>query len=473
MESLNRYQALLFDEASKVCEGKRELMREFLGGKGAGLADMTSAGVNVPPGLTIPTAVCRLYYDEGRRLPAKLMSEVKEKLAHVEERVGRRLGDPSNPLLVSVRSGAKFSMPGMMDTILNLGLNDDTIEGLAKSSGNARFAWDSYRRFIQMYGNVVLEISKESFEEILFAHKNKCGAASDQELSAEDWRKVAAAFRDLVRRESGAEFPQGVYEQLAGAIEAVFSSWNNERAVYYRRLHGIDDSLGTAVNVQAMVFGNLDDRSATGVCFTRNPSTGETLLFGEYLVNAQGEDVVAGTRTPKEIDELSKEMPQVFEDLQSAVRKLESHYRDMQDIEFTIEQGKLYLLQTRNGKRTARAAIKIAVDLVGEGVLDKNEALKRIDPAQLNQILLPSFKPEQKEAAKSKGALLAVGLNASPGAAIGEVVFHSSEAERLSGEGHGVILVRPETCPDDIRGMVAAKGVATSRGGMTSHAAVV
>ncbi len=462
----------LFDDAYKAFDGDRDEMRELLGGKGAGLAEMTSSGVNVPPGLTLLTSCCREYSTTGK-IPEGLFDEVAKHLGTVEKSLGKKLGDLEKPLLLSVRSGAKFSMPGMMDTILNLGLNDKTVEALAKQTGNARFAWDSYRRFIQMFSNVVLDVDKDEFEEILDAHKKKAGVKVDSDLTVEQLKELISEYKKLVEAETKKPFPQDVQEQLKGAVEAVFKSWNNTRAIYYRRMHKIDNNLGTAVNIQSMVFGNFDDKSGTGVCFTRNPSTGEKLLYGEYLVNAQGEDVVAGVRTPKKISDMEKEMPDVYKELLTTVNRLEKHYRDMQDIEFTIEQGKLYLLQTRTGKRTAAAAVKIAVDLSKEGILTKHEALGRIEPLQLNQLLLPSFKSEDKDKAKKENRLIATGLNASPGAAIGKIVFDPSEAESLTGKGQKVILVRIETCPDDIHGIVPSQGVITSRGGMTSHAAVV
>ncbi|HEY9776169.1 MAG TPA: pyruvate, phosphate dikinase [Planktothrix sp.] len=467
------YKAFLGD--SKELSGSvRNMMREALGGKGAGLAEMTASGVNVPPGLTILTSCCREYHDNDAKMPAGLIDEVKEALTHVEKAVDRQLGDVKKPLLVSVRSGAKFSMPGMMDTILNLGLNDETVEGLAKMTNNERFAWDSYRRFIQMYSNVVLEIHKDKFEDILDDKKDDLGIKSDPELKAEHLKELVKEYKALVEKTHGKPFPQDVQAQLAGAIEAVFKSWNNTRAIYYRNLNKIDHNLGTAVNVQAMVFGNLDNESATGVCFTRNPSTGDKHLYGEFLVNAQGEDVVAGVRTPNKIDDMrNSDMKKVYEELVANAEKLERHYRDMQDIEFTIEHGKLFILQTRTGKRTAAAAVKVAVDLAGEKIITKEEAINRVEPLQLNQLLLPSFEAKDKDAAKKEGRLLATGLNASPGAAIGQISFDPGESERLSANGDKVILVRIETCPDDIHGIVPSRGVVTSRGGMTSHAAVV
>lgn len=463
----------LFEEGYEALDGDREAMKEAFGGKGAGLAEMTRSGVNVPPGLTILTTCCREYTANGGKMLDGLMDEVNQQLAHVEAKLDRKLGDLQKPLLLSVRSGAKFSMPGMMDTILNLGLNDKTVESLAKLTDNPRFAWDSYRRFIQMYSNVVLEISKDQFEDILEDMKDELKVHTDSDLTVENLKKLVTLYKAYVVKKSGKDFPQDTKIQLSGAIEAVFKSWNNNRAVYYRNLNKIDHNLGTAVNVQSMVFGNFDNNSATGVCFTRNPSTGEKLLYGEYLTNAQGEDVVAGVRTPKKISEMAQEMPKMHEELLANIGRLEKYYRDMQDIEFTIEQGKLFLLQTRSGKRTAAAAIKVAVDMVKEEIITKEEALMRVEPLQLNQLLLPSFVADDKQKAKGAGRLLATGLNASPGAAIGKIVFNPDEAEKRALSGEKIILVRIETCPDDIHGLVPAQGVITSRGGMTSHAAVV
>src|SRR5579875_2988887 len=460
----------LFREAYETFNGDRQVMRDRLGGKGAGLAEMTAAGVAVPPGMTILTDCCRQYYEQESRVPEGLFDEVTAKLQVIESALERKLGDVEKPLLLSVRSGAKFSMPGMMDTILNLGLNDRTVEGLAKLTGNPRFAWDSYRRFIQMFSNVVLDIGKDTFEDIIDDTKDELGIAADTELKTEDLQGLVLKFKAVVKERTGRDFPQDTSDQLKGAVEAVFKSWNNSRAIYYRNLNKIDHNLGTAVNIQAMVFGNMDEQSGTGVCFTRNPSTGEKVLYGEYLLNAQGEDVVAGIRTPKKIGQMAHEMPEVYKELLATTTRLEQHYRDMQDIEFTVERGKLYLLQTRTGKRTAAAAVKCAVDMAGEGIVSREEALARVEPAQLNQLLLPSFDAEAK--AKKEGRLLATGLNASPGAAIGEIVFNPDDSERLAVEKK-VILVRVETCPDDIHGIVPAQGVVTSRGGMTSHAAVV
>ncbi len=480
-KSTDLKRVLLFADAYKAFQGDskelsdatRAAMKEYLGGKGAGLAEMTASGVNVPPGLTIATSVCREYHEQGQKVPAGLFDQVLEQLKHVESTLDRKLGDLEKPLLLSVRSGAKFSMPGMMDTILNLGLNDKTVESLAKLTNNPRFAWDSYRRFIQMYCNVVLDIHKDKFEDILDDKKDDLGIKNDPDLTAEHLKDLVKEYKELVLKQHGKPFPQDTNEQLTGAIEAVFRSWNNNRAIYYRNLNKIDHNLGTAVTIQAMVFGNLDDQSGTGVCFTRNPSTGEKLLYGEYLVNAQGEDVVAGTRTPKKISEMAKEMPKVYEELLATVGKLEKHYKDMQDIEFTVEHERLFILQTRTGKRTAAAAVKLAVDMNNEKIIGVNEALSRVEPMQLNQLLLPSFMPKDKDKAKAEGRLLTTGLNASPGAAIGIITFDPNESEKLAAKNEKVILVRIETCPDDIHGIVPAQGVITTRGGMTSHAAVV
>lgn len=465
-------QVYLFQDAYKEFESDLVSMREYLGGKGAGLAQMTASGVNVPPGLTVSTSACR-YYSEKNEMPDGLWEEILLELEKIEQKLDKKLGNPQKPLLLSVRSGAKFSMPGMMDTILNLGLNDKTTESMAQLTSNPRFAWDSYRRFIQMYSSVVLQLDKETFEHVISEKKKSLSIKEDIDLKAEDLKEIAGKFQNIVKEKTKKDFPQDVHVQLRGATEAVFRSWNNSRAVYYRKLNKIDHNLGTAVNIQSMVFGNYDNNSATGVCFTRNPSTGENKLYGEYLINAQGEDVVAGIRTPRSISEMQKEMPLVFEELVSTVERLEKHYKDMQDIEFTVEQGKLFILQTRQGKRTARSALKCAVDLCNEGVINSEEAIERIDPNQLNQLLLPSFKAKDKEAAKKQNRLIATGLNASPGAAIGKIVFDPDVAESLASKGEKVVLVRVETCPDDIHGIVAAQGVVTSRGGMTSHAAVV
>ena len=454
-------------------------LKSLLGGKGANLAEMASLGLPVPPGFTITTDVCSAYYANGNVLPPSLQGQVNAALAEVGAAVGASFGDPKAPLLVSVRSGARASMPGMMDTILNLGLNDATVEGLAAKSGNARFAYDSYRRFIQMYANVVLDVDHGVFEDILDNHKNLNGYALDTDLAASDWLQVIDGYKRAVANATGKPFPQATNDKLWGAIGAVFESWHNARAKTYRRLHGIPDSWGTAVNVQAMVFGNLGDTSATGVAFTRNPSTGARELYGEFLLNAQGEDVVAGIRTPQPLSEAARQeageslpsletlMPETFGELVGILSKLEGRYRDMQDVEFTVQEGKLWMLQTRSGKRTVRAALKIAVDLCAERLIDEEEAVMRIDANALDQLLHPTIDPGAHK------QIIAKGLPASPGAATGEIVYDADEAEALKGQGREVILVRIETSPEDIHGMHAAAGILTTRGGMTSHAAVV
>ncbi len=454
-------------------------MKNLLGGKGANLAEMANLGLPVPPGFTISTEVCTYFYANGRTYPADLAAQVEAALVHIGQLAGHTFGDPNDPLLVSVRSGARASMPGMMDTVLNLGLNDSTVDAVARSAGDERFAWDSYRRFIQMYSNVVLDVEHHNFEEILEVYKDHKGYLQDTDLKADDWRNIVASYKEAVQRETGKAFPQDPKEQLWGAIGAVFSSWMNQRAITYRRLHDIPASWGTAVNVQAMVFGNMGETSATGVAFTRNPATGENALYGEYLINAQGEDVVAGIRTPQNITEaariaarsdkqsLEQAMPAVFAEFVRATQLLEKHYRDMQDMEFTVERGKFWMLQTRNGKRTARAALRVAVEMANEGLISRQEAIHRIEPASLDQLLHPTLDP------KAERKIVATGLPASPGAASGEIVFSSDEAETLKAAGHKVILVRVETSPEDIHGMHAAEGILTTRGGMTSHAAVV
>jgi pyruvate,orthophosphate dikinase len=463
---------------SGTAEGSAE-MRNLLGGKGANLAEMSALGLPVPPGFTITTEVCTYFYANDKKYPPELKTDVDAAVQHIEKEVGRKFGDASNPLLVSVRSGARVSMPGMMDTVLNLGLNDETVEGLAKKSGDRRFAFDSYRRFIQMYGNVVLGVEHHNFEEVLELHKQDREVELDTDLTAEDWQKVIAEYKAKIQDELGKPFPQDPREQLWGAIGAVFGSWNIQRAQTYRKLNNIPEEWGTAVNVQAMVFGNMGSDCATGVAFTRNPSTGAKEFYGEYLVNAQGEDVVAGIRTPQHLTIAGKNankstlpameevMPDVFKQLDQVREQLEKHYRDMQDIEFTVQQGKLYMLQTRNGKRTAQAALKIAVDLVNDGLIDKKTAVARVEPASLDQLLHPRLDP------KAKKEVIARGLPASPGAASGRVVFTADDAEDRAAKGDRVILVRVETSPEDIHGMHAAAGILTTRGGMTSHAAVV
>lgn len=447
-------------------EGNAKL-KPLLGGKGADIAEMTKIGLPVPPGMTITTEVCKEYYANNKQLPRGLEKEVLEKLKLVEGKVGRKLGDPSNPLLVSVRSGAPVSMPGMMNTILNLGLNDETVVGLAKQTEEERFAYDCYRRLIQMFANVVLEMKKELFEEVISKYKSRLGVKFDIELDASAWKNIVREFKQIVKKESGKEFPNDPVQQIQLAIKAVFDSWNTRRAIVYRQLNRIPDDLGTAVNIQVMVFGNMGSRSGAGVAFTRNPANGEKKLYGEYLTNAQGEDVVAGIRTPKPIEEMRGEMPEIYKELLKILELLERHYRDVQDVEFTIEEGKLYMLQTRAGKRTAEAAVKIAVGMVKEGLISGDEALMRVEPAHLEQLLHPRIDP------KAKFEPIAKGLPASPGAASGKVIFDVDEADKLGSSGEKVILVRTETTPEDIHGMVAAQGLLTSRGGMTCHAAVV
>ena len=442
-------------------------MKNLLGGKGANLAEMSAIGLPVPPGFTITTEVCTHFYAHGKSYPAELTAQVTEALAALEAQVGRRFGDAANPLLVSVRSGARASMPGMMDTVLNLGLNKQTVEGLAQQSGDARFAYDSWRRFIQMYSTVVLDLEHHDFEDIIDAVKRDHGLRSDTEMGAGNWQQVVDRFLALVQEKTGTPFPSQPQDQLWGAIGAVFSSWMNQRAITYRRLNDIPESWGTAVNVQAMVFGNMGNDCATGVAFTRDPSTGENKFYGEYLINAQGEDVVAGIRTPKTIADMQTEMPAIYSQLLDVRSLLEKHYRDMQDIEFTVQQSKLYMLQTRNGKRTAAAALKVACDMVREGLIDKTEAITRVSPASLEQLLHPTLDP------KAERKLIAKGLPASPGAASGKIVFTAEEAEAQAEKGEKVILCRMETSPEDIHGMHAAAGILTTRGGMTSHAAVV
>jgi pyruvate,orthophosphate dikinase len=454
-------------------------MKALLGGKGANLAEMSKLGLPVPPGFTITTEVCTEFYENKRNYPAELSAQVDAALAALEKKAGKTFGDPSNPLLVSVRSGSRASMPGMMDTVLNLGLNDETVEGLAKLSGDARFAYDSYRRFIQMYSDVVLELEHGVFEEILGSQKDLNEYQSDTDMTAEDWKAVVAEYKRAVERQLGKPFPSDPKDQLWGAIGAVFASWMNDRAIFYRKHNNIPESWGTAVNVQAMVFGNMGDTSATGVAFTRDPSTGEKKFYGEFLINAQGEDVVAGIRTPRALTKAAREamketgesleeaMPSVFAELVAVYKKLESHYRDMQDLEFTVEQGRLYMLQTRNGKRTAKAALKIAVDMVAEKLITQDEAVLRVDASALDQLLHPTIADGYER------DIICKGLPASPGAAVGMVVFDPDEAERLAADRKKVILVREETSPEDIHGMHASQAIVTARGGMTSHAAVV
>lgn len=453
--------------------------KNLLGGKGANLDGMASIGLPVPPGFTITTEMCTRYYAEGQSFPESVRAEVARGVAHIESVTGKKFGDAADPLLVSVRSGARVSMPGMMDTVLNLGLNDETVVGLANSSGDARFAWDSYRRFIQMYSDVVLELDHGSFEEALEIAKEDRGYFLDTEMLAEDWQALVAEYKTLVEQQWGKPFPQDVNDQLWGAVGAVFGSWEADRAKVYRRLNSIPNDWGTAVNVQAMVFGNMGDTSATGVAFTRDPATGENVYYGEFLINAQGEDVVAGIRTPQYLTKAAREranakplsmeeaMPEVYGQLADVFRILETHYRDMQDIEFTVERGKLWMLQTRSGKRTAKAALKIAVDMANEGLITQDEAILRVEPGALDQLLHPTLDPNAKRDVLTKG------LPASPGAASGKIVFDADTAEKAAADGQSVILVRVETSPEDIHGMHAAKGILTARGGMTSHAAVV
>ena len=449
-------------------EGNKD-MKNLLGGKGAGLNEMTKVGIPVPPGFTITTEVCNLYYENSKKYPEELQEQIEKNLVQLEEKTGKKLGNVDDPLLVSVRSGAPISMPGMMDTVLNLGLNDKSVEGLAKNTNNERFAYDAYRRFIQMFGNVVLGIEHKKFEKALTEIKETKGVQYDTELNAEDLKKLIGEYKKIIKEEKNIEFPQDPKKQLQMAIDAVFESWNNERAIIYRKINKISDDLGTAVNVQTMVFGNMGNDSGTGVCFTRNPSTGEKELFGEFLMNAQGEDVVAGIRTPLEIKKLKEVLPESYKLLKEVTEKLEKHYKDMQDIEFTIEHKKLFLLQTRTGKRTAKAAVKIAVDLYNEDLIDKETAVLRVDPNQLNQLLHKQLDP----VAKKEHEVIAKGLAASPGAAYGHIVFHAEDAVKYAERKEPVILVREETSPEDIEGMAVANAILTARGGMTSHAAVV
>jgi len=448
-------------------------MRTLLGGKGAGVAEMTNAGLPVPPGFTITTEACIAYYEAGKRFPQGMWEQVLAALKIIEQQTGKGFGDKDNPLLVSVRSGAKFSMPGMMDTVLNLGINDETVQGLVKLTGDERFAYDAYRRFIQMFSKIVLNTDPADFEKILDKYKERAGVKTDAEIPADQLKQLVTEFKQVAERQSGEPFPTDVYKQLEKAIEAVFSSWNNKRAIDYRNFNKIPHDLGTAVNVQSMVFGNMGNDSGTGVAFTRDPGTGEKQLYGEYLLNAQGEDVVAGIRTPSKISRLQQDLPEVYKQFQDIAQRLERHYRDMQDMEFTVEKGRLYMLQTRSGKRGAQAGIKVLVDMVEEGVISEQEAVKRADTTQVYQLLLPRFDENEKKVAASEGRLLAKGLNASPGAASGKAVFDADRAEEMGKAGIPVVLVRPETSPDDVHGMLVAKGILTARGGATSHAAVV
>ncbi len=450
----------------KEADGKNKAL---FGGKGANLAEMTKIGLPVPQGFTITTEACTKYYEDGRMINDSIKAQIEEKLAQIEKMTGKKFGDATNPLLVSVRSGARVSMPGMMDTILNLGLNDEVVEGLAKLTNNERFAYDSYRRFIQMFSDVVMQQDKSKYERILDEIKEKKGVKFDKDLTADDLKEIVKLFKKLYKESQKTEFPQDPKVQLIEAVKAVFRSWDNERANVYRRMHDIPYNWGTAVNVQSMVFGNMGDDSGTGVAFTRNPSTGENVLYGEYLMNAQGEDVVAGIRTPQPISQLEKQNPEVFAQFVAICKKLENHYKDMQDMEFTIEKGKLYMLQTRNGKRTAKAALRIAVDLVNEGMIDKKAALLMLDPKQLDTLLHPTF----DEKALKKATVIGEALPASPGAASGKICFTAEKAKELGKKKEKVVLVRLETSPEDIEGMAASQGILTARGGMTSHAAVV
>src|SRR5690606_29377216 len=475
---MNKQQKYVYFVAGKKAEGKAE-MKALLGGKGANLEEMVNIGLPVPAGFTITTEVCTYYYENKKKYPKQLQADVLAAMKKVEAVMGAKFGDPQNPLLVSVRSGARASMPGMMDTILNLGLNDVTVEGLIKKTNNPRFAYDSYRRFVQMYGDVVLGLKpvdkhdEDPFEVILHKKKEKHGFKLDTELTAEHLKELVAEFKAAIKEHTGNEFPNDPMEQLWGAIGAVFGSWMNERAIVYRKLNDIPASWGTAVNVQSMLFGNMGEDSGTGVAFTRDAASGENVFYGEYLFNAQGEDVVAGTRTPHPISELAKENPKIYKELDKIRKILEKHYKDMMDIEFTIQQGKLWMLQCRVGKRTGFAAVKMAVDMVKEKLIEKEEAIRRIEPNQLNQLLRPIFDINEKRKAIDEGRLLAKGLNAGPGAASGRIALSAQDAEEMAAQGDPVILVRIETSPEDIKGMNASEGILTARGGMTSHAALV
>ncbi len=448
-------------------------MRDLLGGKGAGVSEMTNAGLPVPPGFTITTEACNAYYDSEKHFPQGMWEQALAALKIVEQQTGKGFGKQENPLLVSVRSGAKFSMPGMMDTVLNLGINDETVQGLVTLTGDERFAYDAYRRFIQMFSKIVLDTNPQDFEHVLEKYKEKANVKTDAEIPAADLKQLVVEFKQIAEKQSGEPFPTDVYKQLEKAIEAVFSSWNNKRAIDYRNFNKIAHSLGTAVNVQSMVFGNMGSDSGTGVAFTRDPGTGEKQLYGEYLLNAQGEDVVAGIRTPSKISKLQQDLPHVFQEFQEIANWLEQHYKDMQDLEFTVEKGHLYMLQTRSAKRNAGAAVKVAVNMVAEGLISKQDAIKRVEPNHVYQLLLPRFDDAEKKNAEKEGRLLAKGLNASPGAAFGKAIFDADRAEELGKAGTPVVLVRPETSPDDVHGMLVAKGILTARGGATSHAAVV
>ncbi len=462
------------DQAEAYVGGSWDGVRGLLGGKGANLAEMTRIGVPVPPGFTITTEACNAYLAAGEQFPEGMWDQALEALKVIEEQTGKRFGDPENPLLVSCRSGAKFSMPGMMDTVLNIGLNDETAQGMVALTSDERFVYDAYRRLIQMFGSVVLGIPDEAFEEPLEQYKEEHGYEADTDMTAEDWKAMVERFKAVVREHKGFDFPQDPFEQLRLATEAVFKSWNGKRAVDYRKAAGIPDDLGTAVNIVTMVFGNMGWDSGTGVAFTRNPSTGEKELWGEYLLNAQGEDVVAGIRTPAKIQKMAEELPEAYHQFLEIIEKLEKHYREMQDVEFTIERGRLWMLQTRNGKRTAKAAVKIAVDMANEGLITREEAVLRVSPDQVDTLLHPHFDDDAKNTARAEGNLFATGVNASPGAAVGRVYFDADTAERMAKEeGQDVIMVRPFTKPDDVHGMLSSKGILTSEGGATSHAAVV
>jgi pyruvate,orthophosphate dikinase len=461
------------DEAEKYVGGEWEGVRSLLGGKGANLAEMTRIGVPVPPGFTVTTEACNAYLAAGEKFPEGMWEEELEALKHVEEKTGKNFGDPQNPLLVSCRSGAKFSMPGMMDTVLNIGLNDETAKGMVELTGDERFVYDAYRRLVQMFGSVVLGIPDDPFEEALDELKKERGVASDTDLTAGDWRELTGAFQAIVKKHKGFDFPQDPYQQLRLATEAVFKSWNGKRAVDYRNAAGIAHDLGTGVSIVTMVFGNMGWDSGTGVAFTRDPSTGDKVMYGDYLLNAQGEDVVAGIRNTKKIGELKQDLPQAYEQFLDICDKLENHYREMQDVEFTIERGQLWMLQTRDGKRTAQAAIKIAVDMANEGLISRQEAVMRVKPSDVDTLLHPQFDLDAKQRAAEEGKRLAKGVNASPGAAVGVVAFDADTAEEWGKSGKDVIMVRPFTKPDDVHGMLAARGILTSEGGATSHAAVV
>ena len=449
-------------------EGSKE-MKSLLGGKGANLAEMTKIGLPVPPGFTITTKACNDYYENNKTIKQEIIDQIEEKLSILEKDLNKKLGSEENPLLVSVRSGAVISMPGMMDTILNLGLNDKTVLALAKATDNERFAYDSYRRFIQMFSDVAMEVQKYKFENVLDRYKEENNFKFDTDLTTEHLKAIVEEYKNIYKKEVGEDFPQDPKKQLMLAVEAVFRSWNNPRAIVYRRLNDIDNNLGTAVNIQSMVFGNMGDTSGTGVAFTRDPATGDNKLLGEYLINAQGEDVVAGIRTPQPIDTLKEAMPEIYKQFIDTVKTLEHHYKDMQDVEFTIEKGRLFFLQTRNGKRTAASAINVAVDFVNEGLITKEEAIMRIEPKQLDQLLHPKF----EDKALKEATVLTKGLPASPGAGSGKIYFSAEDAAKASQNGEKVILVRQETSPEDIEGMVCSEGILTARGGMTSHAAVV